>query len=346
MDVTPDTQTSGNASLIHCMKEVSPYPGIVLQTSAGTDYFALSKGNNIQQIYNIIPFLQRTKVIIVKNGTTMKVYNSNSVIGESSYSFTAVDQTLLLGAYQTIEGTKGRFFKGTLHEFSIINAVYTEEQIKDYLGIVGNGQRIFKIDSTYMNIASNKLTDSIGGIEATLVGAPTVNNNQIMFTANDTFNFDLSSLNLPYKDRTFRIKFTPTNIDNKNRCIFGIGVDATDWNNITSAYIADSKLIMQHGSKFINNSTVGGSNNGGNRLPEVPAINTEYEIVITEQVNTGNVRWFINGTLVQNGTATLFNPLALGNIEGNNRFIGSYSLIEIYDGFCDTYEDFTNMVNK
>ena len=137
IDVTADTQTSGNVSLIHCMKEVSPYPGIVLQASAGTDYFALSKGNNIQQIYNIIPFLQRTKVIIVKNGTTMKVYssNSNSVIGESSYSFTAVDQTLLLGAYQTIEGTKGRFFKGTLHEFSIINTVYTNEQINAYLGV-------------------------------------------------------------------------------------------------------------------------------------------------------------------------------------------------------------------
>lgn len=135
MDVTADAQTSGNVSLMHCMKEVSPYPGIVLQTSAGSDYFNLNKGNNIQQIYNIIPFLQRTKVIIVKNGTTMKVYNSNNVIGESSYSFTAVDQTLLLGAYQTTDGTKGRFFKGTIHGFSIINAVYTNEQINTYLGV-------------------------------------------------------------------------------------------------------------------------------------------------------------------------------------------------------------------
>lgn len=344
MDVTADTQISEQICIMHCMKEQPPYPGIVLQTSTGTDYFALSKGNNIKQIYNIIPFLQRTKVIIVKNGTTMKVYNSNSVIGESSYSFTAVDQTLILGAYQDINGTKGRFFKGTIHEFSIIDGVYNDEQIKDYLGIVSNGQRIFKIDSTCMNIASNKLTDSIGGIEATLVGAPTVSNDQIVFTENDTFNFDLSSLHLPYKDRTFRIKFTPTNIDNKNRCIFGIGINATDWNNITSAYISDSKLIMQHGSNFINNSTVGGSNNQDNRLPEAPTINTEYEIVITENINN-TIRWFINGTLVQDGTTTLFNPLALGNTEGTNRFIGSYSLIEIYDGFCDTYEDFNNMTN-
>ena len=137
MDVTADTPMVGQTCIMHCMKEQSPYPGIVLQISAGTDYFTLSKGNNIKPIYNIIPFLQRTKVIIVKNGTTMKVYNSNSnsVIGESSYSFTAVDQTLLLGAYQTIEGTKGRFFKGTLHEFSIINTVYTNEQINAYLGV-------------------------------------------------------------------------------------------------------------------------------------------------------------------------------------------------------------------
>lgn len=200
-----------------------------------------------------------------------------------------------------------------------------------------------------MNTTSNKLTDSISGIEATLVGAPTVNNNQIMFTANDTFNFDLSSLNLTNKDRTFRIKFTPTSLDNKPRCIFGIGANATDWNSLTSSYIKDDSIIIQHAAGGISNITVGStsSSNSTNRLPNnaKPSINTEYEIVVTEQPFTNKLRWFVNGTLVQDGTTTLYNPLALGNIESNNIFIGSYSLIEIYDGFCDTYEDFTNMVN-
>lgn len=166
-----------------------------------------------------------------------------------------------------------------------------------------------------------------------------------MFTENDKFNFDLNSLNLSNNNRTFRIKFTPTTFDTNTRCIYTIGVNTTDWNGLTSAYITNEKLIMQHGSKLINNSTVAVGGSNGNRLPEAPAINTEYEIVITEQVNTGNVRWFVNGTLVQDGTTTLYSPSVLGNTEGNNRFVGSYSLIEIYGGFCDTYEDFTNMAN-
>ena len=135
LDVTPDTQTSTNVSLIHCMKEVSPYPGIVLQTSAGPNYFALSKGNNDIAITNLVPLEGRTKLVMVKNGTTMKVYTSNNIKGESPYTFTAIDQTLLLGAYQDVNGNKGRFFKGTVHEFSIIDAVYSNEQINAYLGV-------------------------------------------------------------------------------------------------------------------------------------------------------------------------------------------------------------------
>jgi beta-galactosidase len=135
MDVTADAQTSEEVSLIHCMKEVSPYPGIVLQTSAGTDYFNLSKGNNISSIYNVIPLSVRTKLVIVKNGTTMKVYNSNNIKEQSAYKFTSIDQTLILGGYQTLDGAKGRFFKGTVHEFSITNTVYTNEQINAYLGV-------------------------------------------------------------------------------------------------------------------------------------------------------------------------------------------------------------------
>lgn len=344
MDVTADDLASGQHCIVHCMKEESPYPGITIQKDAGYNY-ALGKGNNTSMVGSVIPINQRTKVVIVKNGTTMKIYNSNNVVGESPYVFTSIDQTLLLGAYQTVEGTKGRFFKGTIHEFSISNTVYTQEQINTYLGITSQG-RVFKIDSTCMNTTGNKLTDSIGGIEATLGGAPTVNNNQIMFTENDNFSFDISSLNLTRKNRTLRVKFTPTSLDDTSRCVCGIGKSGTVWNDLTSVYIQNSKLIMQHGGRSIGGSTVGATNSSDNRLPEAPSINTEYEIVITESLSDGRVRWFINGTLVQDGNTILHKPLVLCNIEGKNRFVGSYSLIEIYDVFCDTYDEFSNIANK
>ena len=134
MDVTPDTQTEGSASLVHCMKEQSPYRGLNIQRD-GVSAFALNPGNNQKSMAGLIPLGQRTKLVIVKNGTTMKVYNSNNIKGESPYTFTAIDQTLLLGAYQDVNGNKGRFFKGTVHEFSIIDAVYSNEQINAYLGV-------------------------------------------------------------------------------------------------------------------------------------------------------------------------------------------------------------------
>lgn len=134
MDVTADDLASGQHCIVHCMKEVSPYPGITIQKDMGYNY-ALGKGNNTNMIGSVIPMSQRTKVVIVKNGTTMKIYNSNNVVGESPYVFTSIDQTLLLGAYQTVDGVKGRFFKGTIYEFSIIKGAYTAEQINAYLGV-------------------------------------------------------------------------------------------------------------------------------------------------------------------------------------------------------------------
>lgn len=134
MDVTADTQTGEQTALLHCMREAYPYRGLCVQSTNGAK-FRLDEGNNKTAIDNLVPISQRTKLIIVKNGTTMKVYNSNNVTGESVYNFTSLDQTLLLGAYQTVDGTKGRFFKGTIHEFSISNTVYSNEQINTYLGV-------------------------------------------------------------------------------------------------------------------------------------------------------------------------------------------------------------------
>lgn len=140
MDVTAEETMGGQSQncIIHCMKEVPPYKGINLQKSGDSNY-ELSQGNNTKYIDNLIVVGQRTKVVIVKNGTTMKAYSSNNTVGQSPYVFTSIDQTLLLGAYQDIKGTKGRFFKGTIHEFSIIDGVYNDEQINDYLAIVSKG---------------------------------------------------------------------------------------------------------------------------------------------------------------------------------------------------------------
>lgn len=198
-----------------------------------------------------------------------------------------------------------------------------------------------------MNTVDNTLTDNIAGISATLTGNPTVSDNQIAFTANDTFSFDISQLNLTSSNRTFRIKFTPTTLDSNNKNVMGLGKNSSLWIDMTTAYINSTKLIIQHSNRSFTGSTTGvtAGNNSDNRLPTAPVTGQEYELVISESTD-GNVRWYIDGALVQDGTAELFNPLYISNTEGTNRFIGSYSLIEIYNEYCETYQDFTNMINN
>ena len=115
---------------------------------------------------------------------------------------------------------------------------------------------------------------------------------------------------------------------------------------MTTSYITSEKLILQHGNNGFASVTIGSASPNGstNRLSAAPVIGQEYELVISENID-GNTRYFIDGTLVQDGTTTLMNPLYLRNTEGN-RFIGNYSLIEIYNEYCNDYAEFTNMVNN
>ena len=349
-------QTNASATLFHCMHEASPYPGLSIKAQSINSGLIIPQGNNasiIGQNPFLIPQNTRTKVVVTKEGTTLSAYSSNGFAGSSTYTYSQVNENLLIGAYQTTDGQKGRYFLGTVYDFKIYNKAFTSQEKDTYLDVSTgvdknpNSSRVFKIDSTCMNTTYNALIDSVASIRAALTGNPTVSGNQIAFTASDTFSFDISSLNLTNSNRTFRIKFTPTTLDTNFKNVIGIGRDNNDWGNITSSYIDSTKLVLQHASSGINNFTVGNGIGGydGNRLSTAPVTGQEYELVISEHTN-GNIKWFIDGVLVQDGTTGLFDPLYLSNTEGNNRFIGSYSLIEIYNEYCNDYTEFTNMVNN
>ena len=75
-----------------------------------------------------------------------------------------------------------------------------------------------------------------------LLKYPTISDNQITFTTSDTFNFDISSLNLTSSNRTVRVKFTPTSLDTATRHIIGFGSSGI-WNN--KKYIIDIAILMK-----------------------------------------------------------------------------------------------------
>lgn len=287
-----------------------------------------------------------------------KYYLNGELLGTYSHATTGIpnNTTYYIGATSTNSGAPAQ----TLYSSRFYNKVLSQDEVtQNYtyeftkLGLISGGDTgvnpnlVFQVNSASMNIADNTLTDSVARISATLVGNPTVSDNQIAFDVGDTFSFDISSLNLTNSNRTFRIKFTPTTLDDKTRNAMAFGKLPDSWGQLTSCYLTSEKFVLQHASTNFANFTIGSGNSSdnSNRLTSPPITGREYELVISENAD-GNVRWFIDGTLVQNGTTTLFNPLYITNIEGANRFIGSYSLIEIYNGYCNDYTEFTNMVNN
>lgn len=363
VDYVSNTPTpSSQATIFHCLHEEPPYRGLCLMEaqSSNDSYFIGGQVNTQANYISNMPSRGKYLIsfvngvinnIVTRNNSNELVYSATDMASANPY--VQISENLLMGSFQDTSGTKGRYWSGTINKFGVWYKQLTSDEINKLFEKNGgdsgeNANLVFQVNSASMNTVDNTLTDNIAGISATLTGNPTVSDNQIAFTANDKFSFDLSSLSLNTSNRTLRVKFTPTTLDGILRNVIGIGVNNTDWVNMTSCYVDNNKLVLQHGENHFANNAVGETNagNSSNRLSSTPTINTEYEIVISENVYTDEIRWFVNGTLVQDGTTALFNPLYLSNTEGINRFIGSYSLIEIYNGYCYDYTEFTNMVNN
>ena len=136
---TTDVNATDRYCLLHCMDETDPYPGLAIAGSG--------------ERYNISAFEHRTTTLIARaigfdiyntyvfalrvSGKRVwaKVYNANhkSYIESKGWveiaNYAAVDKSLLIGGYQASNGTKGRFWDGTVDFCKIYDKLLTEEQI-------------------------------------------------------------------------------------------------------------------------------------------------------------------------------------------------------------------------
>ena len=204
--------------------------------------------------------------------------------------------------------------------------------------------KVFSIDSTCLNTEANTLIDKVSGINFSMTGAPTISDNKIVFTEADTFSGEVSSLGLTNTTaRTLRVKFTPTTLSDSifNNVVI-IGASESVFTVSDSIYIRQDSLRVQWGSgKTITDKTVGDDvTNMSNRLTGNPELNHEYEIILSQN-SDGSLRYWIDGVLVQDGIMSPRNNWNyLGNAEGNGRFAGSYSLIELYEQYFNEYPNF------
>lgn len=127
VDFTKSTASGSQKTLLHCMKEQNPYPGIAMQVSGSMMQVS---GNSIvttMAIYSLDT--NRHKLVIVKQGSTIKSITEANTYS-SDYRYTAVDKNLLIGCYQTNDGTKGRYFDATIHQAKVWTKALSDEEIQ------------------------------------------------------------------------------------------------------------------------------------------------------------------------------------------------------------------------
>ena len=129
---------SKQKSLIHCMNEVSPYPGINLQTDNGC--FILSGANIAETVKvtstgtTLLPMTTETKygVIIRREGDTITMITE---AGEYSCGYThkSTDKHLLIGAYQSSSGVIDRYVNCTVYQAKIWTRALSNDEISSYI---------------------------------------------------------------------------------------------------------------------------------------------------------------------------------------------------------------------
>ena len=125
--------TDQNKCLLHCINEVSPWPGLSIDGSNGIRicYTGSSSLTTTISNRNAVSALAIRYVDGKMNAIRYK-NTSGDIVTQTingTPTYTKVTQNLLLGAYQDTSGTKGRFFNGTINRFEVYPTALSDEEI-------------------------------------------------------------------------------------------------------------------------------------------------------------------------------------------------------------------------
>lgn len=129
------TAESNTWVLMHCMEESEPWPGFTVQITGGyggTGYLQANiyGGSGTLKLLSAVKETKRKLAVTISENTAVSWQTKDyKITSEISNYNTTVNKSLILGAYQTSDGTKGRFFDGTLYQCLVYNKKLTDEQI-------------------------------------------------------------------------------------------------------------------------------------------------------------------------------------------------------------------------
>lgn len=132
--------STNSPTVFHCMKEAKPYPGIAFDQMNANGRIAIKSARS--PIFTKVMYQNKNIVVIKRDITagTLAYYifdSSNNIskknVASTNYDFTNFDQHLIVGAYQTTAGVKGRFFDGTIHYFGLYMKSLDDETIENIM---------------------------------------------------------------------------------------------------------------------------------------------------------------------------------------------------------------------
>lgn len=134
-------------TVFHCMYETNPWNGITMDGQKSNLYMRIASKSDQMELLGkngvAIEYYNNTlehKYVIVKEqgSSTLTVYNYNYGQPQTftSAGLTATfNQNLLIGAYQTTTGDKGRYYMGTIYQFKVYNRALTQVEANNLLGL-------------------------------------------------------------------------------------------------------------------------------------------------------------------------------------------------------------------
>lgn len=150
------TNLNTYGTLLHCMTEASPYPGISVQCDNATGYASYWYGGqgDVQSQTKLSEGVKNKVVLTHEAGSdVMSLYFSDgtSTTTNKINSYTQVPQNLLLGSYQTATGVKGRYWKGTMHDFALYSGVLSANEISAYFNKEPISATSISLDKTVLS---------------------------------------------------------------------------------------------------------------------------------------------------------------------------------------------------
>ena len=133
IDFVEGTGNVNNNSVFHCIYEYMPYRGLCLNYVDNNKYF-LGGQDTTKSGEGYLPSITPGKYLIeFKNGVISRAFSSTGELtiteaAKTNSPYVKFDQNLLLGCYQKADGTKGRYWNGTINKFNVWFRTLTDEE--------------------------------------------------------------------------------------------------------------------------------------------------------------------------------------------------------------------------